>query len=50
MFKPIAVVAGLDDMTMVREPVQQRGGHLGISEDARPLGKTKICRDYVELG
>jgi hypothetical protein len=50
VFKPIAVIAGLDDMTMVRESVQQRGRHLGIAENACPLRKTEVGRDYVELG
>jgi hypothetical protein len=50
VFKPIAVIASLDDMTVVRESVQQRGRYLGISKNAWPLRKIKIGGDYVELG
>lgn len=28
-----AFVAGLDDFAMIGEPVEERGGHLGVAED-----------------
>ena len=40
-----AVVAGLDDVAMVGEPVEQGGRHLGVAEDARPVGKGKVGGD-----
>ena len=30
---------------MMREPVQQRGGHLGITEDAGPFAEAEVRRD-----
>jgi len=29
-----AFVAGLDDFAVVRKPVEERGGHFGVTEDA----------------
>src|ERR1700704_4176008 len=41
-----ALVAGLDDVAVVREPIQQRGRHLGIDEDARPFTEGQVgCDD-----
>ena len=40
-----AVVAGLQDVAMVGEPVEERGGHLGISKDRRPLTEAEVCGD-----
>ena len=40
-----AVVAGLQDVAVVGEPVEQRRGHLGIPEDCRPLTETEIGGD-----
>jgi hypothetical protein len=37
VLEPVAVVAGLKDMAVVREAVQERGGHLGIAEHAGAL-------------
>ena len=39
---------------MMREAVQQRGGHLGIAKDAGPFAEAEVCRDddagaFVEL-
>ena len=31
------LVAGLDDLTVMGEPVEERGGHLGVAEDGRPF-------------
>ena len=49
-----AFVAGLDDLAMVGEPVEQRGGHLRVAEDGRPLTERQVGRDddrgaFVEL-
>jgi glyoxylase-like metal-dependent hydrolase (beta-lactamase superfamily II) len=32
-----AIVAGLDDVAVVAEPVEERIGHLGVAEDGRPF-------------
>lgn len=37
MFEAPAVVAGFDDVAMVGNAVEQRGGHLGVAKDGRPL-------------
>ena len=40
-----AFVAGLDDVAVVREAVQQGRSHFGISENARPFAKGEIGGD-----
>jgi hypothetical protein len=40
-----AVVSGLQDMTVVREAVQQCGGHLGVAENAGPFAEAEIGGD-----
>ena len=30
----------------MREPVEQRGGHLGVAKDAGPFSECEIGRDY----
>ena len=40
-----AVVAGLDDVTVVGQSIEQRGGHLGVPEDARPFTEGQVGRD-----
>ena len=40
-----ALVACLDDIAVVSEAVEQRGGHLWIAEQARPLAEGKIGGD-----
>lgn len=37
-----AFVAGLDDVAMMGEAVEQRGGHLGVTEDRGPLAEGEI--------
>jgi hypothetical protein len=32
-----AIVAGLDDVAVVGEPVEERIGHLGVAEDGGPF-------------
>ena len=39
------VIAGLDDIAVVGEAIEERGRHLGITEDARPLPEGKIGGD-----
>ena len=45
-FEPPTVVAGLDGVTVVGQPIEQRGGHLRIAEHARPFAEREIgCDD-----
>ena len=39
------VVAGLDDIAMVSQTIEQRGRHLGIAEDTRPLPEGEVRGD-----
>ena len=38
----IAVIAGFDDVAMVGQAVEQRGGHLGVVEDPGPFTEGEI--------
>ena len=39
-------IPGLDDMAVMRQPVEQRSGHLGIAKDTRPLGESQVGSDH----
>ena len=45
VLEPIALAIHLQDMDVVREAVEQRGRHLGIAEDARPLTEGQVGGD-----
>jgi hypothetical protein len=40
-----AIVAGLDDLAVVGQPIEQRGGHLGVAEHAGPLSEGEVRGD-----
>jgi hypothetical protein len=40
-----AVVAGLDDVAVVGQPIEQCSGHFGVPEDARPFTEGEVCGD-----
>ena len=40
-----ALVAGFDDFAVMGQPIEQRGGHLGVAEDARPFGEGEVGGD-----
>jgi hypothetical protein len=44
-FEAPAVVAGLDDVAVVGQTIEQRGRHLGITEDARPFTEGEVGSD-----
>ena len=44
-FEAPAVVAGFDDVAVVRETIEEGGGHLGITEDARPFAEGEVGGD-----
>jgi hypothetical protein len=39
VFEPPAGIAGLDDVAVVREPIEHGGCHFGVAENLRPIGK-----------
>ena len=39
-----ALVTGLDDLAVVNKPVEQRGGHLRVAEDAGPFSEGEVSR------
>ena len=41
----VAVVARLDDVAVMREPVEQRSGHLRIAEHGGPLREAQVRGD-----
>src|ERR1700681_1656824 len=41
-FEAPAVIAGLDDVTVVGQAIEQRCRHLGITEDARPFTEVEV--------
>jgi Bacterial extracellular solute-binding protein, family 7 len=41
-FEPPAIVAGLDDVAVVGQAVEQRGRHLGVAEHGRPFAECEI--------
>ena len=45
VFEPPAFVAGLDDLAMMSEAIEQCRCHLGVAEDARPFAEGEIGRD-----
>ena len=42
VFKAVTLVAGLYNVAMMGQAIQQGGGHLGIAKHLRPLAKAQI--------
>ena len=42
MLEPVTDVGGLEDMVGVREPIEQRGCQIGITEHGRPFGEAQV--------
>jgi len=40
-----AVVSGFEDMAVMGQAIEQRGGHLGIAEDAGPFAEAEVGGD-----
>ena len=40
-----ALVAGLDDLAMMGEPVEECRGHLGVAEDGGPFAEGQVGGD-----
>jgi len=45
MFQAVTLIARLDNVTVMRQSVQQCGSQLGIAKDVRPFRKTQIGGD-----
>src|SRR3954453_21477033 len=45
VFEAPAGIAGLDDIAVVGKPVEHGGGHLGVTEDLRPIGECQVGGD-----
>jgi hypothetical protein len=44
-FESPAIIAALDDVAVMGQPVEQRSGHLGVAKHAGPFAEGKIGRD-----
>jgi hypothetical protein len=45
IFEPEAVISGLEDMAVVGEAIEERGGHLGVAEDGGPFAEAQVGGD-----
>jgi hypothetical protein len=45
VLEPEAVIAGLEDVAMVGQSVEEGGGHLGVAEDGGPFAEAQIGCD-----
>jgi len=45
VFEAPALVSSLDDVAVMREPVEERGGHLWVAKDARPFAEGEVGGD-----
>src|SRR3546814_10487772 len=45
VFEPEAVVAGLQDVAVMGEPIEERGRHLGVAEHAGPFAEAEVGGD-----
>ena len=43
------VVSGLDDLAVVRQTIEERGGHLGVAEDGRPFAEGQVGVTMIEV-
>jgi hypothetical protein len=44
-FEAPALISSFDDVAVVGQVIEQRGRHLGITEDARPFTEGEVCGD-----
>jgi hypothetical protein len=49
-FDPPALISGFDDLAVMGQAVERRGGHFGVAEDAGPLAEGEVCGDDDTLG
>jgi len=42
LLKPIGIVAGFQNIAVMRNAIQQRGRHLGVAEDLDPFPKIEV--------
>ena len=46
MLKTPTLIAGFDDVTVMCQPVEKRGRHLGVTENLRPFAEVQIGCDH----
>ena len=44
-FEAVAVITGLQNVAAVGEAIEERGGHLGVTEDRGPFAEAQIGGD-----
>ena len=54
VFEAPVFVTGFDDLAVMRQAVEERGGYIGVAEDARPFAEGQVgCNDdgraFLEL-
>jgi hypothetical protein len=49
VFEAPGLVAGFDDLAVMDEPVEQRGRHLGVAEDAGPFTEGQVGVTTIEV-
>ena len=45
VFEAEAVIAGFENVAMMREAIEESGRHLGIAKDAGPFAEAQVGRD-----
>ena len=45
VFEAPTIIAGLDDVAVVGQAIEQRGRHLGVAEHAGPFAEGQVCGD-----
>ena len=46
MLHAVRLIARFDDVALVRRPIQQRSGHLGVTKYTRPFREAKVGGDH----
>jgi len=49
VLEPPTIVAGLDDLAVMGDPIQERRGHLGVAKDLAPLVKVRLIVTRTEV-
>ena len=49
-FEAISVIADLENVAAVGEPIEERGGHFGVPEDRHPFAESQVGGDLCRQG
>ena len=49
LFVAKRLVAGLEDVAMVRQPILKRGGHFGIDKNVAPFCEREVVGDNMQI-